>query len=100
DTRFSRDWSSDVCSSDLPVRKILLKGYFGFANLGDDLLLVTAYSLLREAFPTAAIDVFSNNTIDNTSVGNRVIGSEYLAHLLNRSEERSVGEKSSCVIAY
>ncbi len=79
----------------MPVRKILLKGYFGFANLGDDLLLVTTYSLLREAFPTAAIDVFSNNTINNTSVGNRVIGSEYLAHLLNDENVRVVDWKST-----
>src|SRR5690606_37184968 len=26
-TRFSRDWSSDVCSSDLKAQRIVLRGY-------------------------------------------------------------------------
>ncbi|MCS6899967.1 MAG: polysaccharide pyruvyl transferase family protein [Myxococcales bacterium] len=38
-------------------RRILLQGYYGYANLGDDLLLLVAYRMLRETFPQASIHV-------------------------------------------
>lgn len=47
--------------------KILLKGYYGFGNLGDDLLMLSSFNFLRKKFPTAEIDIFSNNTANNPS---------------------------------
>ena len=44
---------------------ILLKGYYGFGNLGDDLLMQINYQILKEAFPNSEIDIFSNNTHSN-----------------------------------
>ena len=38
-------------------RRILLQGYYGYANLGDDLLLLVAFRMLQEAFPAARIHV-------------------------------------------
>ncbi|MBX2964257.1 MAG: polysaccharide pyruvyl transferase family protein [Cyclobacteriaceae bacterium] len=40
--------------------KILLKGYYGFGNLGDDILLVTIHHLIKKKFPEATVSVFSN----------------------------------------
>lgn len=42
--------------------KILLKGYYGFGNLGDDILMLVAYKNLKRKFPEATLDVFSNYT--------------------------------------
>ena len=44
---------------------ILLKGYYGFGNLGDDLLMQINYQILKEACPNSEIDIFSNNTHSN-----------------------------------
>ncbi|MCU0654138.1 MAG: polysaccharide pyruvyl transferase family protein [Polyangiaceae bacterium] len=38
-----------------PPRRILLQGYYGYANLGDDLLVLVAFRMLRLAFPGARI---------------------------------------------
>lgn len=40
--------------------KILLRGYYGFGNFGDDLLLCACHSIVREQFPYAEISVFAN----------------------------------------
>ncbi|MBX2967381.1 MAG: polysaccharide pyruvyl transferase family protein [Cyclobacteriaceae bacterium] len=44
------------------MKKILLKGYFGFGNLGDDLLLLISWNIVRKRFPQTNIKVFSNFT--------------------------------------
>lgn len=42
--------------------KILLKGYYGFGNLGDDILMLVSYKSLKKKFPDVTLDVFSNYT--------------------------------------
>jgi polysaccharide pyruvyl transferase WcaK-like protein len=42
--------------------KILLQGYYGFGNLGDDVLMKVTYALIKKVFPDAQISVFSNET--------------------------------------
>lgn len=45
--------------------KIILKGYYGFANLGDDVLMKVTYQLAKECFPECEILVCSNNPLGN-----------------------------------
>lgn len=39
---------------------ILLRGYYGFGNFGDDLLLCVCYSIIRQRYPQASVCVFAN----------------------------------------
>ncbi len=41
---------------------ILLKGYYGFGNFGDDLLMLISYRLIKEKYPSSNVTIFSNNT--------------------------------------
>lgn len=44
-----------------PVRRVLLKGFYGFGNLGDDILMLTTYNIVKEVFPKAQILVSSES---------------------------------------
>ncbi|MEQ8303243.1 MAG: polysaccharide pyruvyl transferase family protein [Cyclobacteriaceae bacterium] len=44
--------------------KILLKGYYGFGNLGDDILMCTIYKVVKNRYPTAQFFIFSNYDTD------------------------------------
>ena len=45
--------------------KILLKGFYGFGNFGDDLLMLVFHRMLKEHFPQSDIVVFSNASKNN-----------------------------------
>src|SRR5690606_40081351 len=51
-TRFSRDWSSDVCSSDLDARFDPRPGYYG--TLGDGTLIANCTTIIDAAVGEAA----------------------------------------------
>src|SRR5690606_41107174 len=81
-TRFSRDWSSDVCSSDL---KQLAEA--GVVSAADSKAMVDAYrnKLDEGVVTTELVEVKDDEfTID---------WSKYLAGKLSRSEERRVGKE-------
>jgi polysaccharide pyruvyl transferase WcaK-like protein len=44
---------------------ILLKGFYGHGNLGDDLLLITSFNILKEIFPSSHIYIKSNENYIN-----------------------------------
>src|SRR5690606_40480422 len=86
-TRFSRDWSSDVCSSDL-LREV--------REVADRITVIRLGQVVGEASPTA-----SNEELASLMVGRAVeltvqknaptLGDESLV----RSEERRVGKEWS-----
>jgi polysaccharide pyruvyl transferase CsaB len=49
--------------------RILLSGYYGFGNLGDEALLEVIVTQLRARFPAAAIDVLSNDPAGTARLG-------------------------------
>ncbi len=62
--------------------KILIKGYYGFGNLGDDILMTTMYRLLKEKFPTAQFFIFSNFTKNLSGFKRQENYNEYILMLL------------------
>jgi len=67
--------------------KILLKGYYGFGNLGDDILLLVSYKLLKELYPHAEIVVFSNSSAQNPDAKYPPGYNRYIRTLLNEEVE-------------
>src|SRR5690606_39784159 len=92
-TRFSRDWSSDVCSSDLWFKRVLDAGAWG--------IVVPMVKSREEA--ERAVEATRYHPLGNRSVGGGrhalsfdTTASEYYRHandeILLRSEERRVGQ--------
>ncbi|HRJ29544.1 MAG TPA: polysaccharide pyruvyl transferase family protein [Cyclobacteriaceae bacterium] len=50
------------------TERIIIRGYYGFANLGDDILLKVTYQLVKECFPGSEILVCSNSASDNSYI--------------------------------
>src|SRR5690606_40160599 len=94
-TRFSRDWSSDVCSSDL-IHIVLV------ANVKSGTCTDRVEVNLRTRFDTAVARELSQvvRRADGITCSNfhRIVQTTYTAMLLrnvNRSEERRVGKEGS-----
>src|SRR5690606_40780445 len=87
-TRFSRDWSSDVCSSDLEA---------GLVDVGS--LAVTVVHAVHQASAQALELTFLQGvTDDNVGFGMVAIQRAAITHLVNdagvqRPEERRVGKR-------
>lgn len=47
------------------MSKILIKGFYGFGNFGDDILMITAHKIIREIFPHAKIFIGSESKEPN-----------------------------------
>src|SRR5690606_39445580 len=91
-TRFSRDWSSDVCSSDLGPRKLststLFSRFTAERGEGDPLLLGCLASRLTDQPDVGLTSVELEALFSSGSPRTR------LAIALGRSEERRVGHGS------
>src|SRR5690606_39446564 len=87
-TRFSRDWSSDVCSSDLPIVKALERCGFALVIASDG----AAKTLLEKEFPH--LEVLELPGYGITYGKNRKDFKRHLRRRLpERSEERRVGNE-------
>src|SRR5690606_41572309 len=80
-TRFSRDWSSDVCSSDLPTLK---------QSFGNSPRVMTTWTVTN--FQARRCRPFTSSTI---FIGRRKNVSCVFPRSLLRSEERRVGKECS-----
>jgi polysaccharide pyruvyl transferase WcaK-like protein len=65
------------------MKKILIKGYYGFGNLGDDILFIVSYNLIKHKFPLSDIYVYSENTPNNKYFIERDQYNLYLNKLVN-----------------
>src|SRR5690606_40794249 len=82
-TRFSRDWSSDVCSSDLlELRNVSVKEY--------DPLLEPVIVTYGEQFLTYIFSRF----FQQEEINNTLLDAKKFMHI-SRSEERRVGKECS-----
>src|SRR5690606_39417807 len=95
---FSRDWSSDVCSSDLPET---VRSYLQF-NIGDAYDAGKADRSLRALFGTglfADVEIgLQGNVVVVTIVENPVVNQVAFEgnSEVDRSEERRVGKEGRC----
>ncbi|WKN44446.1 polysaccharide pyruvyl transferase family protein [Tunicatimonas pelagia] len=64
------------------MKRILLKGYYGFGNLGDDILMKVSYTILKEKYPDASISIFSENTPNNPNFTDTARFNHYIRALL------------------
>src|SRR5207253_6278468 len=90
-TRWPRDWSSDVCSSDLAPDAILAQRIIVQINTG--------FSFYPLADPHLLADITLNSQLQSNDVSNiqRAIVQIAVANIpaLPRSEERRVGKERS-----
>src|SRR5690606_40154396 len=99
-TRFSRDWSSDVCSSDLVTVNVFGEQMIDDANIAglEELSDFTPGFQLQSAFgregDRPVIRGASNILFSEGKVGFFVDGIPFV-----RSEERRVGQERVCVCA-
>src|SRR5690606_39764381 len=83
-TRFSRDWSSDVCSSDLTGRETS----YETVDYGLTMLLYTAIGAARPRFV-----YLSSAGVPDREPGNAYLRARYRVERALRSEERRVGKE-------
>ena len=62
--------------------RILLKGYYGFGNLGDDILMKVSHAILKRKYANAAISIYSENTPNNPHLSDPVGFNQYIHSLL------------------
>src|SRR5690606_39785969 len=89
-TRFSRDWSSDLCSSDLPGSPLERRRTFRWRDLeGQSLVLFEAGTAVR-----ALIDQHLARAGIAVEVAMELRSIESIKQMVARSEERRVGNES------
>lgn len=65
--------------------KVLLVGYYGFGNFGDDLLMIAGERIVRQKFANAEIVIFANYTSNLQSFFQREGYRHYIHRLLKKS---------------
>src|SRR5205085_8725990 len=91
-TRFDCDWSSDVCSSDLPLAKV---GVIGDAPLGVALPATRAGIMVGEASPLRLHQrrLLDEDALALITLARAAEANDDGAQAASRSEERRVGKE-------
>src|SRR5205814_7518508 len=94
-TRCLSDWSSDVCSSDLPQARLdRLESHLDLIGQRDDLTVERAALLNLLGRPQEALDLLLARKFHPWEGGEGKVTGQYVASL--RSEERRVGKECRC----
>src|SRR5690606_41204789 len=91
-TRFSRDWSSDVCSSDLHTERDPAIGPFDHRGQAD----VITEDLVRGVPAFEIFERRSRKELDGLSRTRLIRAEVNDGNTFERSEERRVGKECSC----
>src|SRR5690606_40609480 len=91
-TRFSRDWSSDVCSSDLIVREFLWVTRFGFSSAFMRFFHLLTHRTDIVVFFRVVVQVFFAESLVFRLIMGVLLFVEGIVSYKRRSEERRVGE--------
>ena len=67
------------------MKNILLKGYYGFGNLGDDILMKVSYAILKKKYADMAISVYSENTPNNPNFADTENFNQYIQKFLEET---------------
>src|SRR5690606_40386384 len=97
-TRFSRDWSSDVCSSDLKTSQL---GVF-FPQSKAFLIFKVDSDVNKYSFPRVVSYPLSRIILSGRFVNSQVMHTTLFSLEMFRSEERRVGKdcRSRCMRRY
>ena len=64
------------------MKYILLKGYYGFGNLGDDILMKVSYTILKKKYTDVSISLYSENTLNNPNFADDENFNQYIQEFL------------------
>src|SRR5690606_39467376 len=81
-TRFSRDWSSDVCSSDLKPRDVVSGDFPWYVQIKDE-IFIAAVDCTGHGVPGALLSL----------IGYFLLNDIVRSRKITRSEERRVGKE-------
>src|SRR5690606_40907616 len=89
-TRFSRDWSSDVCSSDLiPLKEVLTEKEYEHSK----------FEILQALTQLSGFIPGLDNYINSAAKREIIVYNKKFASFLMRSEERRVGKEGRCEVS-
>ncbi len=64
------------------MKYILIKGYYGFGNLGDDILMKVSYAILKKKYTDTSISIYSENTLNNPNFADAENFNQYIREFL------------------
>jgi polysaccharide pyruvyl transferase WcaK-like protein len=86
----NKDFINEPAHNKIASMKVLVKGYYGFGNLGDDILMITTFRLVRRYFADAEICIFSNYSPNLAGFSRDPDYNRYMLKLLEDGEVKVI----------